>query len=105
MRPTERGTKRHLLNIANLVCRGYNLTYMIAYIRDFAFQVGLISESFETSVPWSECAVLCRRVKERVRKTSRLLKVPGEPFFSCRVTQVYYCFHTAEIYVTNIADL
>jgi len=69
--------------------RGYELTFMIAYLRDFAFQIGMMSESFETSVPWSHTAVLCQRVKERVRTTSRLLKVPGEPFTSCRVTQAY----------------
>jgi len=69
--------------------RGYELTFMIAYLRDFAFQLGMISESFETSVPWSDTAMLCQRVKERVRTTSRLLKVPGEPFTSCRVTQAY----------------
>jgi alkyldihydroxyacetonephosphate synthase len=69
--------------------RGYELTFMIAYLRDFAFQVGLMSESFETSVPWSQTATLCQRVKERVRTTSRQLKVPGEPFTSCRVTQAY----------------
>jgi len=69
--------------------RGYELTFMIAYLRDFAFQIGMMSESFETSVPWSNTAMLCQRVKERVRTTSRLLKVPGEPFTSCRVTQAY----------------
>uniref|UniRef100_A0A6B2L0P4 Alkylglycerone-phosphate synthase n=1 Tax=Arcella intermedia TaxID=1963864 RepID=A0A6B2L0P4_9EUKA len=69
--------------------RGYELTFMIAYLRDFAFQVGMISESFETSVPWSNTYALCQRVKERVRAASRLLKVPGEPFTSCRVTQAY----------------
>jgi len=69
--------------------RGYELTFMIAYLRDFAFQIGMMSESFETSVPWSHTSILCQRVKERVRTTSRLLKVPGEPFTSCRVTQTY----------------
>jgi len=69
--------------------RGYELTFMIAYLRDFAFQLGLISESFETSVSWSQTTILCQRVKERVRHMSRQLKVPGEPFTSCRVTQAY----------------
>eukprot|EP01126_Amoeba_proteus_P045229 TRINITY_DN5054_c0_g1_i12.p1 TRINITY_DN5054_c0_g1~~TRINITY_DN5054_c0_g1_i12.p1 ORF type:complete len:525 (-),score=106.40 TRINITY_DN5054_c0_g1_i12:119-1693(-) len=69
--------------------RGYSLTFMIAYLRDFGFQVGLISESFETSVPWSKALVLCNRVKERVKRKARDLLVSGEPFTSCRVTQVY----------------
>ncbi len=39
--------------------RGYFLTYMIAYIRDFGFDYWLISESFETAVPWSQvCSLL-----------------------------------------------
>ena len=33
--------------------RGYFLTYMIAYLRDFGFNYSFIAESFETSVPWS----------------------------------------------------
>lgn len=32
--------------------RGYFLTYMIAYIRDFGFDYYFMAESFETSVPW-----------------------------------------------------
>jgi len=33
--------------------RGYQLTYMIAYIRDFVIENNIIAESFETSCPWS----------------------------------------------------
>lgn len=61
---------------------------MIAYLRDFGFQIGMISESFETSVPWSNALSLCSNVKQRVKKVARELLVPGEPFTSCRVTQV-----------------
>ena len=32
--------------------RGYFLTFSIAYIRDFAFDYGVIAESFETSCTW-----------------------------------------------------
>eukprot|EP01128_Nolandella_sp_AFSM9_P012330 TRINITY_DN9174_c0_g1_i1.p1 TRINITY_DN9174_c0_g1~~TRINITY_DN9174_c0_g1_i1.p1 ORF type:complete len:607 (+),score=111.93 TRINITY_DN9174_c0_g1_i1:401-2221(+) len=69
--------------------RGYALTFMVAYLRDFGFQLGFMSESFETSVPWSQCALLCTRVKETVRAKAKDLGVSGEPFASCRVTQVY----------------
>jgi len=69
--------------------RGYELTFMIAYLRDFGFQLGLISESFETSVPWANALTLCNRVKEHVKKVARDLLVPGEPLTSCRVTQTY----------------
>ena len=33
--------------------KGYQLTYMIAYIRDMALQSNIVAESFETSCPWS----------------------------------------------------
>jgi alkyldihydroxyacetonephosphate synthase len=33
--------------------KGYQLTYMIAYIRDFCLLNGVVAESFETSCPWS----------------------------------------------------
>jgi len=33
--------------------KGYLLTYLIAYTRDFAFDYNVVAESFETSVPWS----------------------------------------------------
>lgn len=34
--------------------KGYQLTYMIAYIRDFCLLNGVVAESFETSCPWSQ---------------------------------------------------
>ena len=39
--------------------RGYFLTYMIAYIRDFGAQYKYVAESFETSCPWSNVSLLC----------------------------------------------
>lgn len=33
--------------------RGYFLTYVIAYLRDFAANFNFMAESFETSVPWA----------------------------------------------------
>lgn len=48
--------------------RGYQLTFMIAYLRDLAFQAGVMGESFETSIPWSNVLSMCRRVKERIRR-------------------------------------
>lgn len=68
--------------------RGYFLTWMIAYIRDFVFDYGLMAESFETSVPWSEVLNLCEKVKERVRNLVKEKGVTSMPFVSCRVTQV-----------------
>lgn len=69
--------------------RGYLLTYNIAYIRDFGIERYVLAESFETSVPWSRVLELCERVKARVHEEHSLRKLPGKPFLTCRITQVY----------------
>ena len=46
--------------------RGYLLTFLIAYTRDFAQQYYVAAESFETSCPWSNVSTLCSRTKQRI---------------------------------------
>lgn len=43
--------------------KGYQLTYMIAYIRDYCLLNNVIAESFETSCPWSQVGPLCKNVR------------------------------------------
>lgn len=69
--------------------RGYFLTYSIAYLRDMGFDYMYLSESFETSVPWDRVIGLCDGVKQQVKNSCAKHGVKGEPFVSCRVTQVY----------------
>jgi len=69
--------------------KGYQLTFGIAYIRDFVMKHYVIAESFETSVPWSKAIQLCDNVKRRVNKEHAAAVLPGRPFITCRVTQVY----------------
>ena len=69
--------------------RGYQLTFGIAYIRDFVMKHWILGESFETSVPWSEAIALCDNVKRRVHRDYAARGLPGKPFVTCRVTQVY----------------
>ena len=69
--------------------RGYLLTFGIAYIRDFVLQHSILGESFETSVPWSQAQDLVDRVKRAIYEAHDERKLPGRPFVSCRVTQVY----------------
>jgi len=69
--------------------RGYFLTYMIAYLRDFAFNYQYMSESFETSVPYDNVLELCIRVKDLIRDCCKRKGVIAQPFVSCRVTQLY----------------
>lgn len=69
--------------------RGYQLTYGIAYFRDFVMDHQVLAESFETSVAWSDAAALCSRVKARLASEHQKRNLPGNPFITCRVTQVY----------------
>lgn len=68
---------------------GYQLTFSIAYIRDFVMNHHILAESFETSVPWSRVLSLCNNVKQRISDDYRKAGLPGKPFVSCRVTQMY----------------
>lgn len=69
--------------------RGYMLTFGIAYIRDFVLQHNILGESFETSVPWSQAQELVDRVKRAIYQAHDDRRLPGRPFVSCRVTQIY----------------
>lgn len=69
--------------------RGYQLTFGIAYIRDFVMRHYILGESLETSVPWSQVLSLCDNVKRRLAEEFAKRALPGKPFVSCRVTQVY----------------
>ncbi|MDC0748679.1 FAD-binding oxidoreductase [Polyangium mundeleinium] len=69
--------------------RGYQLTFGIAYIRDLTFEHWAIAESFETSVPWSRALELYDRVHKRVLREHEQRRLPGKPFFTGRITQVY----------------
>ncbi len=69
--------------------RGYQLTFSIAYLRDWIMNHYLIAESFETSVPWSQVLPLCEKVKQRIRDEHAARNIPGKCFVTCRVTQVY----------------
>jgi alkyldihydroxyacetonephosphate synthase len=69
--------------------RGYQLTFSIAYIRDFVMKHYILGESLETSVPWSQTLSLCENVKRRLEEEHARRALPGKPFVSARVTQVY----------------
>jgi alkyldihydroxyacetonephosphate synthase len=69
--------------------RGYQLTYSIAYIRDFLMSYYIIAESFETSVSWTNALALCDGVKRRLIEEYTRRGLPGKPFVTARVTQIY----------------
>lgn len=68
---------------------GYDLTFNIAYIRDFALKYGILGESFETSVCWTDLPNLCANVKNLVHKEHQRRDLSSRPFITCRVTQLY----------------
>ncbi|MEO6655453.1 MAG: FAD-binding oxidoreductase [Pyrinomonadaceae bacterium] len=69
--------------------RGYQLTYSIAYIRDFLMNYYIIAESFETSCAWSDALKICDNVKKVLREEYTKRGLPGKPFITSRITQVY----------------
>lgn len=70
--------------------KGYQLTYMIAYIRDFCLRFGQVAESFETSCPWSHVQNLCKNVREAIYKAGEAHgQNRKDMFVSFRVTQLY----------------
>ena len=69
--------------------RGYQLTYSIAYIRDFLMNYYIIAESFETSCAWSDALKICDNVKRVLREEYAKRGLPGKPFVTSRITQVY----------------
>lgn len=69
--------------------RGYQLTYGIAYIRDFVMRHWVLAESFETSVPWSLLPAMVEAVKARLYRECEERGIPGKPFVTARVTQIY----------------
>ncbi|XP_076032188.1 alkyldihydroxyacetonephosphate synthase [Oratosquilla oratoria] len=68
--------------------RGYMLTFVIAYIRDLGMDYGIVSESFETSVPWDRVLPLCHNVKHRIKTECQSHGIQYT-FITCRVTQTY----------------
>jgi alkyldihydroxyacetonephosphate synthase len=69
--------------------RGYQLTFSIAYIRDFLMNYYIIAESFETSAAWSDVLPLIENVKKRLVAEYHARKLPAKPFVTARVTQIY----------------
>lgn len=69
--------------------RGYQLTFSIAYIRDFLMNYYILAESFETSAAWSDVLPLIASVSRRLQAEYQARKLPGKVFVTARVTQLY----------------
>ena len=70
--------------------RGYMLTYAIAYIRDFLTDFHIIGETYETTVPWNKVQAVLDSVAVQVFKKHAEYGLPGRPYISPRITQLYH---------------
>jgi alkyldihydroxyacetonephosphate synthase len=68
---------------------GYDLTFAIAYLRDFALNFNILGESFETFAPWSKLTQVVEATKKRIHSEHKSRALPGVPFVCCRITQLY----------------
>ncbi len=91
-RQIERLAKKHhgIIGGANNGRRGYMLTYAIAYIRDFLASYHITGETYETTVPWSKIHEVCEAVTRKGLEKHREYNLPGKPYISPRVTQLYH---------------
>jgi alkyldihydroxyacetonephosphate synthase len=69
--------------------RGYQLTYSIAYIRDFLINHYVIAESFETSCAWGDAMKICANVRRAIEEAFRERGLKSRPVVISRITQVY----------------
>lgn len=74
---------------------GYDLTFAIAYLRDFALLFHVLGESFETFVSWSALEGLCERVSHFLFFVMPCL-IPflllGSPLLSPRCFFCFFCW-------------
>jgi alkyldihydroxyacetonephosphate synthase len=90
--------------------RGYQLTYAIAYIRDFLMRYSMIGETYETSASWDCIQAICDEVKRAAELEHARHGFPGKPYVSARITQIYptgaciYFTHGVSIFGMQNAD-
>ena len=87
--------------------RGYLLTFAIAYIRDFLADFHVMGETFETSAPWSKISEVCQAVRAKAVAQHQAFGLPGKPYVSYRITQVYHTgvciYFMYGIYIKGVA--
>jgi alkyldihydroxyacetonephosphate synthase len=84
--------------------KGYQLTFGIAYIRDFVLRHGVLGESFETSMEWQRVIPLVDAVKRRIADEAKAKGVTTVPFVTARVTQIYHAGAVVYFYLGLGAD-
>ncbi len=87
--------------------RGYNLTFAIAYIRDFLAQFHVMGETLETTAPWHKLHDICAALKAEALRIHADFELEGVPFVSFRITQLYptgVCLYTTYAAYTKGKD-
>jgi alkyldihydroxyacetonephosphate synthase len=69
--------------------RGYNLTFAIAYIRDFMASLGVLGETLESTLPWDKLHTIVAEVQAEAQRVHAEHGLPGKPYISYRITQLY----------------
>jgi len=69
---------------------GYNLTFMIAYIRDFLFEYRIIGDTLETSVPYDKIKPVIAAVEKCYDEAYRALGIKAKRYISYRIPQIYH---------------
>jgi alkyldihydroxyacetonephosphate synthase len=69
--------------------KGYNLTFLIAYIRDFLMDHNFIAESLETSAPWTNILSICENTKKQIFESAKKYGIDKDPIVTFRITLLY----------------
>ncbi|KAL8270540.1 hypothetical protein Esti_005511 [Eimeria stiedai] len=69
--------------------RGYQMTFMIAYIRDFVMDHQWIFESFEAALPWPVVLKCKNMVEDYIKTECKRIGIRYSPLIMVRLTQVY----------------
>tara|TARA_B100001564_G_scaffold59327_1_gene45907 strand:- start:823 stop:2589 length:1767 start_codon:yes stop_codon:yes gene_type:complete len=69
---------------------GYNITMVIAYIREFFVPQGILGETLETAVPWSKVNQVKNEANKLLTELHKKYDLPGKPFFCSRISKVYH---------------
>ena len=69
---------------------GYNITMVIAYIREFFVPQGILGETLETAVPWSKINQVKDEANKLLTELHKKYNLPGKPFFCSRISKIYH---------------
>lgn len=87
----QRITKAHggVIGGASSGTRANQVASGMAHVRALMSRHWVLTGCIEISVRWSSVLSLYERVRERLRREHEARRLPGNPFFSARIAQVY----------------